>query len=94
MTRFVVVRLDGSALLWLSGAVGAALAPTLDETLRDLADQLSAPPVVDLTGVTAIDENAVSVLAAAAAGGLELRLPGGQWRLVRSGVELRSMLLA
>jgi anti-anti-sigma regulatory factor len=99
MARMVVVRLDTASMVWLSGRVCAALAPILGKTLGDLLDQVNKPPVLDLTQVPSIDEGAVRVLAevssraAKRTGGLELRLPRGQRRLVTDASMLRTALI-
>ena len=101
MNTFVVVRLDGAALVWTDWTLDGAVAPELYRVLQDLLDAGCRPIVVDLVEVPSIDDSAVAVLAAAAvrAGqlgfGLELRLPGGHANAaaVRDAAELRKALL-
>jgi anti-anti-sigma regulatory factor len=98
MNSFVVVRLDGAALVWTDWALDGTVAPELYRVLQDLLDMGSRPVVIDLVEVPSIDDGAVAVLAAAAvrAGqfgfGLDLRLPGGLAMFVRDAAELRSAL--
>jgi anti-anti-sigma regulatory factor len=99
MNSFVVVRLDGAALVWTDWTLDGAVAPELYRVLHELFDAGSRPLVVDLVEVPSIDDSAVAVLAASAvrAGqlgfGLELRLPGGHAVRVRDADELRSALV-
>jgi anti-anti-sigma regulatory factor len=99
MNSFVVVRLDGAALVWTDWTLDGAVAPELYRVLQDLFDAGTRPLVVDLVEVPAIDDAAIAVLAAAAvrAGqlgfGLELRLPGGHAMAVRDAAQLRSALM-
>jgi anti-anti-sigma regulatory factor len=101
MNTFVVVRLDGAALVWTDWTLDSAVAPELYRVLQDLLDAGSRPIVVDLVEVPSIDDSTVAVLAAAAvrAGqlgfGLELRLPGGHANAaaVRDAAELRQAVL-
>jgi len=95
---FVVVRLDGAALMWADCPLGGALASLMHNALQQLTDDGVAPLVVDLVAVPAVDEDAIAVLAAAAgrAGrlgpGLELRLPGGRAHTVTDEVTVRAVL--
>src|SRR4051794_19346608 len=99
MNSFVVVRLDGAALVWTDWTLDSAVAPELHRVLRELFDAGSRPLVIDLVEVPAIEDSAVAVLAAAAvrAGqlghGLELRLPGGISLCARNADELRNALV-
>jgi anti-anti-sigma regulatory factor len=99
MNTFVVVRLDGAALVWTDWTLDGSVAPELYRVLQDLFDTGSRPIVVDLVEVPSIDDSAVAVLAAAAvrAGqlgfGMELRLPGGHAMAVRDEAELRQALV-
>ncbi|HEV7897776.1 MAG TPA: STAS domain-containing protein [Planosporangium sp.] len=99
MNSFVVVRLDGAALVWTDWTLNGAVAPELYRVLQELLDAGTRPVVVDLVEVPSIDNSAVAVLAAAAvrAGqlgfGLELRLPGGHAMAVRDAAQLRSALM-
>ena len=96
MHSFVVVRLDGAALVWADCPLGGALASLMHSALAQLTDDGVAPLVIDLVSVPAVDEAAISVLADAAvrAGrlgpGLELRLPGGRALTVGDAATLRS----
>jgi len=98
MNSFIVVRLDGAALVWTDWTLDGAVAPELYRVLQELLDMGSRPVVIDLVEVSSIDDSAVAVLAAAAvrAGplgfGLDLRLPGGLAVSVRDAIELRSAL--
>jgi anti-anti-sigma regulatory factor len=98
MNSFVVVRLDGAALVWTDWILDGTVAPELYRVLQELLDMGSRPVVIDLVEVPSIDDGAVAVLAAAAtrAGqlgfGLDLRLPGGLAMSVRDAAELRSAL--
>jgi anti-anti-sigma regulatory factor len=98
MNSFVVVRLDGAALVWTDWALDGMVAPELYRVLQELLDMGSRPVVIDLVEVPSIDDGAIAVLAAAAvrAGqlgfGLDLRLPGGLAMCVRDAAELRSAL--
>jgi anti-anti-sigma regulatory factor len=99
MNSFVVVRLDGAALVWTDWTLDGMVAPELYRVLQELLDMGSRPLVIDLVEVPSIDDSAVAVLAAAAvrAGqlgfGLDLRLPGGLAMSVRDATELRSALI-
>jgi anti-anti-sigma regulatory factor len=99
MDPFVVVRLDGAALLWMACALDGAVAPELHRVLQELLDIGARPLVVDLVEVSAIDDGAIAVLAAGAAraaqlgAGLELRLRGGHAVRIRDAAELRSVLV-
>jgi anti-anti-sigma regulatory factor len=98
MNSFVVVRLDGAALVWTDWTLDGVVAPELYRVLQHLLDIGSRPVVIDLVEVPSIDDGAVAVLAAAAvrAGklgfGLDLRLPGGLAMSVRDALELRIAL--
>lgn len=98
MHSFVVVRLDGAALVWADCPLGGALASLMNNALQQLADDGVAPLVVDLAAVPAVDEEAISVLAAAAAragqfgDGLELRLPRGRAHTVTDEPTVRAVL--
>jgi anti-anti-sigma regulatory factor len=98
MNSFVVVRLDGAALVWTDWTLDGMVAPELYRVLQELLDMGSRPVVIDLVEVPSIDDGAVAVLAAAAvrAGqlgfGLDLRLPGGLAMSVRDAIELRRAL--
>jgi anti-anti-sigma regulatory factor len=98
MNSFVVVRLDGAALLWTDWTLDVAVAPELYRVVQELFDTGSRPIVVDLVEVASIEDSAVAVLAAAAvrAGqlgfALDLRLPGGHAVAVRNATELRNAL--
>jgi anti-anti-sigma regulatory factor len=98
MNSFVVVRLDGTALVWTDWTLNGAVAPEMYRVLQELLDTGTKPVVVDLVEVPSIDNSAVAVLAAAAvrAGqlgfGLEMRLPGGHAMAVRDAAQLRSAL--
>lgn len=92
--QMVVVRLDDATLVWLSGTIGGSLAPPLHEALYGLIAGQTRPLVLDLTEVFAIDEGAISVLAAASMqaggrGGIEFRLPHGGRCLVKDAATLR-----
>ncbi|GAA1812731.1 STAS domain-containing protein [Planosporangium flavigriseum] len=99
MNSFVVVRLDGAALVWTDWTLNGTVAPELYRVLQELLDTGAKPVVIDLVEVPSIDSSAVAVLAAAAvrAGqlgfGLELRLPGGHAIPVRDAAQLRSALM-
>jgi anti-anti-sigma regulatory factor len=99
MNSFVVVRLDGAALVWTDWTLNGAVAPELYRVLQELLDTDTRPVVIDLVEVPSIDNSAVAVLAGAAvrAGqlgfGLELRLPGGHAMAVRDAPQLRSALM-
>jgi anti-anti-sigma regulatory factor len=99
MNSFVVVRLDGAALVWTDWTLNGAVAPELYRVLQELLDTDTRPVVIDLVEVPSIDNSAVAVLAAAAvrAGqigfGLELRLPGGHAMAVHDAAQLRSALM-
>jgi anti-anti-sigma regulatory factor len=99
MNSFVVVRLDGAALVWTDWTLDGAVAPELHRVLRELFDAGSRPLVVDLVEVPSIEDSAIAVLSAAAvrAGqlgyGLELRLPGGIAICARNADELRNALV-
>jgi anti-anti-sigma regulatory factor len=98
MNSFVVVRLDGAALVWTDWTLDGSVAPELYRVLQELLAAGNRPLVVDLVEVPSIDDGAVAVLAAAAvqAGqlgyGIELRLPGGHAMSVRDAGELRRAL--
>jgi hypothetical protein len=93
---FVVVRLDGAALVWADCPLGGALSGLMHGALKQLIDDGVAPLVVDLVSVPAVDEAATGVLAEAAVrsgrlgAGLELRLPGGRALSVSDAATLRS----
>jgi len=99
MHSFVVVRLNGAAMVWADCPLGGALAPRLHDTLQNLLGEGVAPLVVDLVWVPSVDDGIVQALSSAAdrAGrlgpGLELRLPGGRALTVRDGVQLRAALI-
>jgi anti-anti-sigma regulatory factor len=99
VNSFVVVRLDGAALVWTDWTLDGAVAPELYRAIQELFDSGCRPLVIDLVEVPSIDDGAVAVLAAAAvrAGqlgfGLELRLPGRYAVSVRDAAELRDALL-
>ena len=99
MDSFVVVRLDGAALLWLAGTLDGAVATDLHPVLQGLLDTDARPLTVDLVEVIAIDDGAIAVLAAGAAraaqlgSALELRLRGGHAVQVRDAAQLRSALV-
>ncbi len=98
MNSFVVVRLDGAALVWTDWTLDGTVVPELYRVLQELINAGSQPLVIDLVEVSSIDDGAVSVLAAAAtrAGqlgfSLEMRLPGGLAMAVRDAAELRLAL--
>jgi anti-anti-sigma regulatory factor len=99
MNSFVVVRLNGAAMVWADCPLSGALAPRLHDTLQQLLGDGVAPLVVDLVAVASVDEGIIDVLSAAAvrAGrlgpGLELRLPGGRALTVRDAAQLRAALI-
>jgi anti-anti-sigma regulatory factor len=99
MNSFIVVRLDGAALVWTDWTLDSAVAPELRRVMNELLDAGCRPFVVDLVEVSSIEESAVEVLVAAAvrAGqlghGLELRLPGGIALCAREADELRNALV-
>jgi anti-anti-sigma regulatory factor len=96
----VVVRLDAAAIVWADCPLRARLAPQLHNVLQTLIHGGATPLVVDLVAVSAVEDSAVAVLAAAAtrAGSrgtcIELRLPGGRAATVRQATELRSAVSA
>jgi len=99
MHSFVVVCLDGAALVWTDGSLDGAVAPELYRVLQELLDLGTRPLVIDLVGVTSIDDGGIAVVAAAAvrAGqlgfGLELRLRGGYALAVRDAAAVRTALV-
>jgi hypothetical protein len=99
VNSFVVVRLDGAALVWTDRTLDGVVAPELYRIIQELFDGGSRPVVIDLVAVPSIDDGATAVLAAAAvrAGqlgfGLDLRLPGHCAASVRDAAELRNALL-
>jgi hypothetical protein len=99
MNSFVVVRLNGAAMIWADCPLGGALAPRLHDTLQQLLGDGVTPLVVDLVAVSAVDDGVVEALSAAAdrAGrlgpGLELRLPGGRALTVRGAAQMRAALI-
>ncbi|MDT5036586.1 MAG: hypothetical protein QOE03_1771 [Micromonosporaceae bacterium] len=99
MNSFVVVQLDGAALIWTDGVLDSPIAPELYRVLRELFDGGKRPVVVDLVAVPSIDDSVCAVLAAAAvrAGqlgfGLDIRLPGGCADSVRDADGLRRALV-
>ena len=99
MNSFVIVRLDGAALVWTDWMLDASVAPELYRVMQELFDSGSRPMVVDLVEVPSIDDASVAVLAACAVRadqlgfGLDLRLPGGNGVTVRNAAELRSALM-
>jgi anti-anti-sigma regulatory factor len=99
MSPFVVVRLDSAALVWTDRRLDGSVTPELYRLLQELFELGSQPLVLDLVGVSAIDDGGIAVLAAAAvrAGqlgfGLELRLPGGNAARVRDASGLRNALV-
>jgi anti-anti-sigma regulatory factor len=98
MNSFVVVRLDGAALVWTDWTLDGTVVPELYRILQELLDAGSRPLVIDLVEVSSIDDGAVSALAAAATRAgrlgfcLEMRLPGGLAMAVRDAAELRHAL--
>ncbi|WP_433047915.1 STAS domain-containing protein [Dactylosporangium sp. CS-033363] len=97
--QMVVIHLDDASLVWLSGVVGASLAPALYDVLRELVEQQLKPVMVDCTDVAALDDGVVSVLAAASMqaarrGGIDLRLPRGRCHLVKDATAVRHAISA
>jgi anti-anti-sigma regulatory factor len=97
--QMVMINLDDATLVWLSGVIGGSLAPALHAALQRLIEQQRRPLLLDLTDVAAIDDGAVSVLAAAClqaarCGGIDLRLPGGGQHLVKDPSALRLAITA
>jgi anti-anti-sigma factor len=95
--QMLVIRLADAVMVWLSGPVDRAVTPAMRDALRRLIDRQSRPFVLDLTEVPAIDDAAVSVLAAASthagrAGGIDLRLPRGRRHLVNNATTLRAAI--
>jgi anti-anti-sigma factor len=99
MSPFVVVRLDNAALVWTDRQLDGTVTPVLHQLLQELFELDTQPLVIDLVGVSSIDDGGITVLAAAAvrAGqlgfGLELRLPGGNAARVRDASGLRHVLV-
>jgi anti-anti-sigma regulatory factor len=99
MNSFVVVRLNGAAMVWADCPLAGALATRLHDALQNLLAEGVAPLVVDLVAVPSVDEMAIEALSIAAvrAGrlgpGLELRLPGGRAFTVRDAAQLRAALI-
>jgi anti-anti-sigma regulatory factor len=99
MSTFVVVRLDGAALVWTDGPLDGTVVPELYRVLRELLESGGRPLVLDLVEVPSLDDSAIAVLAAAAvrAGelgfGLDLRLPGGHAMSVHDASGMRHALV-
>ncbi len=84
MTNIRVVWLGAAALVWAEGILDGAVAAELHEAMDSLLAQDPDTVTLDLSGVLAVDDGAVAVLAAAAVRlgyasvALELRLPAGR----------------
>jgi anti-anti-sigma regulatory factor len=98
METFVLVRLDGAALLWSGRRLTARDAAPLYRVLQELAAEGAAPIVVDLTAVPAVGEGPTAVLAACVAQlgragrGMVLCLPGTVPITVCEGHQVRGAL--
>ncbi len=93
-----VVRLDASALVWATGTLDGTATPELHRVLDEVLAGRPTSVVLDLAQVEAIDDTAVTVLAAASvrmarrSAMLALRLPGGHGQVVPDVATLRAVL--
>jgi anti-anti-sigma factor len=100
MTAIRVVWLASAALIWADGILDGGVAAELHEAMDTLVAGGPETVVLDLSGVLAIDDGGVAVLAAAAArlshAGvvLELRLPEQRALTVTDAGTLRDVLSA
>jgi anti-anti-sigma factor len=100
MTAIRVVWLGAAALVWAEGILDGAVAAELHEAMDALVDEEPESVVLDMSGVQAVDDGGVAVLAAAAArlshAGvvLELRLPDQRALTVADAGTLRDVLTA
>jgi anti-anti-sigma factor len=98
MTAIRVVWLASSALVWAEGILDGAVAAELHGAMDGLVAEEPESVVLDMSGVLAVDDGGVAVLAAAAArlshGGvaLELRLPEQRALTILDAGTLRDVL--
>ncbi|MEI8239689.1 MAG: STAS domain-containing protein [Actinomycetota bacterium] len=82
-----LVMLDGQPVLHVSGEIDLATLPVFrDHLLRAVVEQPGATLVVDLDGVTALDDSGLGILLGAAA---RARETGGEVVVVCSHARLR-----
>jgi anti-anti-sigma factor len=100
MTAIHAVWLARAALVWAEGILDGAVAAELHEAMDALVAGEPESVVLDLSGVLALDDGGVAVLAAAAArlshGGvaMELRLPEQRALTIPDAGTLRDVLAA
>jgi anti-anti-sigma factor len=100
MTAIRVVWLASAALVWAQGILDGAVAAELHAAMDSLVADEPETVVLDLSGVAAVDDGGVAVLAAAAARlshtgvVLELRLPQQRAMTVPDAGTLRDVLTA
>jgi anti-anti-sigma regulatory factor len=98
MAPFATVRLSQAAMIWADQPLVGRVSAQLYDTIQALLEEGAIPIVIDLVRVSAVDDQVVTALAAAAsqAGAmgraLELRLVGRRRFTVRDAGQLRSAL--